>query len=169
MVVVPVTASPIFMDFILPFVLVFTLVFAILQKTKLLGDSTKQINAIIGLVVGLILIAFPFSRDVIVELMPFLAISLVVILVFMLGYGFIVGKKDGDVLHKGVKIALLIIFGLALITVFLFITDWWDTVYDTLFERDDIGQILVNVVLIVIISAAVLAVVLSKEKGGGKT
>ena len=48
----PFFITPIFTDFLLPFALVFTLIFAILQKTKLLGDGKKQVDAIIGLVVG---------------------------------------------------------------------------------------------------------------------
>jgi len=53
--------SPLFLNYILPFVLVWTLIFAILEKTNLLGEGRRQINAIIGLVVGLILIAFHFQ------------------------------------------------------------------------------------------------------------
>ena len=89
----PFLISPYFLDYVLPFVLVFTVVFAVLQKTKLLGDEVKQINAILGLVVGLFLIAFPGPRGIIVLLMPFLAVALVILLVFMLLYGFIVFHK----------------------------------------------------------------------------
>src|SRR3989344_3767877 len=110
----PILISPFFVSYILPFVLVFTLIFAILQKTQLLGEGKKQIDALVGAVVGLVLIAFPFARDIIVQLMPFLAVSAVVLLVFMLLYGFIVGKKEGDVLNKGLKIVFAIILGLAL-------------------------------------------------------
>ena len=77
---------PIFQEYILPFVLVFTLIFAILQKTKLLGDDVKQINAIVGFVVGLMFVVFPFANNFVVQLMPFLAVSAVVLLVFMLMY-----------------------------------------------------------------------------------
>ena len=76
-------SSPIFLDIILPFLLVFTLVFAILDKSKLLGEGKKQINAIISLVVGLILIGFPFARNIVVNLIPFLVVSLVILFVFM--------------------------------------------------------------------------------------
>ena len=163
-VVEPIFTSPIFMDFILPFVLVFTLVFAILQKTKLLGEGVKQINALVGLVVGLILIAFPFARDIIVQLMPFLAVSIVVLFVFMLMYGFVGGKEKGDPLHKGVKIALWVISGLAVTTMILFATGWWDEIYRFLFERSNTSQIWINVLLVVIITGAVVSVVATKEK-----
>ena len=160
----PFLISSLFTDYVLPFILVFTLIFAILQKTQLLGEERKQINAILGLVIGLILISFPFARDIIVQLMPFLAVSAVILLVFMLLYGFVMGKKEGDVLHKGVKIALAIILGLALITALLFITGYWNPVYDLMFGGEGSSQIWINVLLIIVIAGAVVSVVATKEK-----
>ena len=160
----PILSSWLFTDYILPFVLVFTLIFAILQKSKLLGDEKKQINAIIGLVVGLILISFPFARDVVVKLMPFLAVSAVILLVFMLLYGFISGKKDGDVLNKGLKITLGIIMSLGLITVLLIITGAWDYIWNYMFNQEKGSQILINAFLILILAGAVAAVVSGKDK-----
>lgn len=159
----PIFASPFFTSYILPFVLVFTLIFAILQKTQLLGEGRKQINAIIGLIVGLILIAFPFAREVVVKLMPFLAVSAVVLLVFMLLYGFIAGREK-DVLNKGLKITLGIILGLALITALLIISGYWSPVYNFMFSREGAAQVWINILLIVIIAGAVISVVAGKEK-----
>ena len=68
----PFFISPFFIEYVLPFVLVFTLIFAVLQKTKLLGDNTQQIDAIIGLVIGLFLIAFPAARDIVVTHLGYL-------------------------------------------------------------------------------------------------
>ena len=87
------------------FILIFALIFAILQKTKLLGDESKRVNAMISLVIGLMLIAFPPARNLVVLLMPFLAVVAVILLVFMLLYGFIVGKKEGDVLSSRADIS----------------------------------------------------------------
>lgn len=157
-------AQPIFMDYILPFLLVFTLVFAILDKTKLLGEGKRQINAIISLVIGLILIAFPYAQGVIVKLIPFLAVALVILFVFMLLYGFAMGKKEGDVLDKGVKIALGIIVGLAVIVAVLWATGSWDTVYNSLVGGSSSSKIWMNILLIAIIGGA-MAIVLST---GGK-
>ena len=152
-----------FLNYILPFVLVFTLVFAILQKTKLLGDGKKQIDAIVALVIGLILIAFPFARDIVVRIMPFLAVSIAILLIFMLGYGFIYqGKVE---MHKWLKIILMIIFGLALVTAILLITGAWDKVYETLFERSDMVQVWINILLVAVMAGAIVAVL--KGKGGG--
>jgi hypothetical protein len=164
----PIFSAPIFMDFILPFILVFTLVFAILQKTKLFGESTKQINAILGLVIGLILIAFPFSRDFVVLLMPFLAVSIVILLMFMMVYGFIWNHKDDPLQNKWVKVAVSVVFVLALITIVLLVGGWWDGVYNFLFERETSSQIWVNALLVVVIGAAVIAVLKGKEEDNEK-
>jgi len=153
----PFLIHPYFLDFVLPFVLVFTLIFAVLQKTKLLGDSKKQIDAMIGLVVGLILIAFPAARSIVVLLMPFLAVSVVILLVFMLLYGFIMGKNDGDVLSRGWKITFGAILALALLTFLLIITGYWDSVYYYFFGSN-YTQVWANIILIAAIAAAIGAV-----------
>lgn len=40
-------------DIILPFILVFAIVFAVLQKTKILGEKSKNFNTVIALVMGM--------------------------------------------------------------------------------------------------------------------
>lgn len=162
-------SSPIFIDLVLPFLLVFTLVFAVLDKTKLLGEGKRQINAIVSLVTGLILIAFPFARNIIVKLIPFLAVSLVILFVFMLIYGFISGKKEGDVLNTGVKIALGIIFGLAVMVAVLWVTGFWDDIYYLVVESEYAGKILLNILMLAVIGGAIAIVVSSGGKGGGKS
>ena len=157
-------SESIFIDIILPFLLVFTLVFAVLDKTKLLGEGKRQINAIISFVIGLILISFAYPRDVIIKLVPFLAVSLVILLVFMLLYGFIGASKEGDVLHKGVKIALWIIAGVAVVIAVLWATGAWDTILDTLLGGKEATKIWLNVLFVAIIGGAI-AIVLST---GGK-
>ena len=160
----PILISPYFLNYILPFVLVFTLIFAILQKSKLLGDDKKQINAMVGLVAGLILIASPFSRYIVVELMPFLAVSAVILFVFMLLYAFIGGKTDGDVLGSNWKIVLNIILVVALVTTLLMITGYWDYVWDFTFGRTGGSQILVNGFMVIAIAGAIIAVIKGEDK-----
>jgi hypothetical protein len=160
----PIFINSFFMDYILPFVLVFTLVFALLEKTKILGEDKKQVDSLVALIIGIILIAFPFARDIVVELMPFLAVSVAILLVFMLLYGFIYGQTDK--MEKGIKTALLIIGSLALITVLLIITGAWDYIYSMLFERTVGSQILINVLLLVVIAGAIIAVVSGKSGKG---
>jgi len=158
--------SPYFIDLVLPFILVFTLIFAILQKTQLLGEGKKQIDAMIGLVVGLILIAFPGPRSIVVLLMPFLAVSAVILLVFMLLYGFILGKKDGEILSRGWQITLGAILALALITFLLIISGYWDIVYNYFFGSN-YAQIWANIILLVAIAVAIIAVLWGERGSSG--
>lgn len=157
-------SSPIFVDVILPFLLVFTLVFAVLDKTKLLGEGKKQINAITSLVIGLILIGFPFARDIIVRLIPFLVVALVILFIFMLLYGFVSGKKEGDVLSPGLKITLGIIAGLAVVVAVLWVTGAWDYIYELTVEGEFSETIWINVFMLAIIGGAI-AIVVSGKKG----
>ena len=155
----PFLTSPIFTQYLLPFALIFTLIFAILQKTKLLGDGKKQIDAIIGLVVGLILIATPAANYIVVSLMPFLAVAAVILLVFMLLYGFIGGKKDGDVLGIWWKRAFAAILIVSLVGFLLVITGYWSVVKSYIFSADSGTSLWVNGLLIAIIVGAIVAVI----------
>jgi len=92
---------------------------------------------------------------------------LVVLFVFMLLYGFISPKKNGDVLNKGLKITLGIIAGLAVIVAVLWVSGAWDVIYESLIKQEGAGRIWINVLLIAIIAGA-MAVVLATG-GGGKS
>ena len=156
----PIFVAPFFTEYILPFVLVFTLVFAILQKTELLGTGKKQNDAIIGLVIGLILIAFPFARSIVVGIMPFLAISIAILLVFMIGYGFVYGNGT---MERRVKIVLMVIFAAALISVLLYLTGAWNYLYGFLFSGESTGSaVLINGILVILIAGAIIAVLKGK-------
>src|SRR3989338_1267974 len=79
--------TPFFIEIILPFLLVFAVVFAILQKSEVLGKGKKQVDSIVALVVGLVVISFGKAIGIIIGLTTFLAVSIVVILVFMILVG----------------------------------------------------------------------------------
>lgn len=61
-------------DALLPFLLIFTLIFAILQKVQIFGKEKKNINVIVALVIGLLVViphvtqSYPPGQDV-VEIM----------------------------------------------------------------------------------------------------
>jgi len=86
-------SSPLFVETILPFLLVFTLVFAILEKTKILGDERRQIDAIVALVIGLMFVAFDGPNNIIVNMVPIFGIALVVLLIFMVLLGFLYSRE----------------------------------------------------------------------------
>jgi len=155
--------NPLFVETILPFLLMFTLVFAILEKTKILGDGKKQIDAIVALVIGLIFIAFGSATDIVVRMIPILGIALVVILIFMILLGSMFSDKFE--MHKYLKIIIGILVGILVIATVLVLTGGLDYVIQFLYGEN--SGILVNGVLILIIIGAIaLAVFGGKGESG---
>lgn len=149
---------------VLAFLLVFTIVFAILQKSEILGKGKKQIDALVALAVGLIVISFGYAQDFITRLIPFLGVSLVVILVFMILLGAFF--KEGEFgLGKGVQIALGILIVIALVIAILFITDSWGSISD-FFSRS--SSFVTNLIFIIVIVAAVAVALGFSGKKEGK-
>jgi peptidoglycan/LPS O-acetylase OafA/YrhL len=148
---------PLFKDIALPFLLVFALIFAILEKSKLLGDDKHQINAIIGFVIAGLFISFYNYVTMLQQFMIFLVISLIIIFVFMLFYGFVAGTKDGDIFkeQKWLKLGLGIIFFIALVVATLIITNTWGTVKD-FFTSGTVGTNIIFGIIIIVAIAAVL-------------
>lgn len=145
----------------LVFLLVFAVVFAVLQKSKVLGDGKKQVDMLVALAVGLIVISVGYATDVISNLIPFLAVSLIIIFVFMVLLGAL--YKEGDFnLSDGVKIAFGIAILVAVIIAVLYFTHAWDYLYDR-WVAGDSSSFVANTVIIVVVIAAIIAVVI-----GGK-
>lgn len=152
-------SHPIFVETILPFVLIFTVVFAILQKSKVFGEGKRQLDAIVSLVVGLLVISFAQAVGFIVQLTPFLAVSLIVILVFMI----LIGSFWGDKLPKGITYTLAVLVSIAVIVAVLVFSNAWDRIVD-IFHIGSDSPWFANILFIVIIAGAVVAVVLSSKK-----
>ncbi|MBS3066226.1 hypothetical protein J4205_00225 [Candidatus Pacearchaeota archaeon] len=134
MVLETILSSELAIRIVYPFLLIFVLVFAILEKSKILGEEKHQINSIIALVIGLITIAFSWATNIIINLMPFLAISAVVLLVFLILYGFVAStNKDGLQLDKNLQVALGVLAGIVVIIALIVATGQWDRVYNWMF------------------------------------
>lgn len=158
---------PIVIQFILPFLLVFTIIFAVLQKSEILGKGKKQIDAIVGLVIGLMFIAFPGPRDLVVNLMPFLAVGLVMILVLFLLWGFFYQKEFSA--PDGVKTAAGIVALIAVIVAVIYFSGYWEYLKDLLGSNSGGSNLLVNILVIVVIGAVIVAVVVGGGKNGDKS
>lgn len=74
-------------DFLLPFLLIFALIFGILQKMNLFGDTSRGINAIIALSVGLMALQFGFVSQFFAEIFPQLGAGIAIILVGLILMG----------------------------------------------------------------------------------
>ena len=113
-------SNPFFTEMLLPFLLVFVVVFAILQKSKILGEGKAQIDSLVAMVIGLLLIGVKQPREIIVELMPWMAVGVAVILVFLILYGLVAG--DLSKAPDWMKITFGILAGLFTIGVVLYVT-----------------------------------------------
>jgi membrane-associated HD superfamily phosphohydrolase len=154
-----------FKDYLFPIILVFALVFGVLEKTKLLGDDKKQLNAIIAIVISMILVGVLYPKQVISNMILFMAVALVVIFVFLLLYGFVAGDKDGFNMGDSVfkKILLGIIF-IAVVFAVLWATGSSPEVLSLLFKQEWSEVFWTNLVFVLAI-AGVLAIVLKYGKG----
>ena len=112
----------------MPFLLVFVVVFAILQKSKILGEGKAQIDALVSLAIGLMLIAIPAPRDFIVQFLPWVAVGVAVLLVFFLLYGFVAGDLSGTNMKGWMKVVFGILAAIFTVGVILYVTGFWDNI-----------------------------------------
>lgn len=155
---VTILSNALFMDAILPFLLIFAVVFAILQKTKVLGEDKKAIDAVVAFVVGLITIAFGNATNMITNLIPFLGVSIVVILIFLMLWGFVWTGKEPFEVPKGVRWAFGIAIAIAVFVAVLVVTGNWDW-FIGLFTGTTSSDFVGNIVLIAVVIIAVAVVI----------
>ena len=125
-------------------------------------ESCTKINAFVGLVAGLLLIAFEIPRNIVVEIMPWIAVGVAVLLIFLILYGFVAGDLSKG-LPKEMKWVLTGIISIFVIFVVIFVTGldeimsgWFGGLNESFW---------INAFVIALVVGAVLWVVLS---GGEK-
>ena len=146
---------------VLVFIFVFTLVFAVLQKTRIFGEGKKQSDALIALSVALILITVGSAMDLITKLIPFMAVSLVVILVFLILLGFFYKEFEPQ---PWMKTTAAILAFLAVLIAVVYFTGAWEFLYYVVFDAG--SSLLSNIILVVIAVAAVLLAWFGKKDKG---
>jgi hypothetical protein len=157
---VGILGSSFFTNVILPFLLIFVLVYAILDKTKILGEK-RDVNSIVALVFALATVGLPSAFgavDLIINIIPVVAVIMVIILAFMLTYGFVGGTQKG-VLTGPWHTFFAILIGLALLAAVL----WATGILGTIIAKPWASEALQTFILI----AAVVAVVAIVTSGGG--
>lgn len=151
--------SNFFTTAVLPFLLVFVLVFAILQKSKILGEGKAQIDSLVSLAIALILISVPQARDIVVNLMPWIAVGISVLLTFFILYGFVAGDFAKQGAPKWMKITFGILIGVFTIVVVLGVTglgDWFSGLGEGFWTN--------TIMVVVVIVAFIIAVVSGKRR-----
>ena len=154
-------SNPFFTEMLLPFLLVFVLVFAILQKSKILGEGKAQIDSLVAMVVGLLLIGVKQPREIIVGIMPWMAVGIAVILTFLILYGFVAG--DLTKAPDWMKATFGILAGLFTLGVVVYVTGLHNIVAEW-FTGGSTGQWSNVVMILLVIGAMVVAVFSGKKK-----
>ncbi len=155
--------SPFFVNLVLPFILVFTVVFAILQKSEILGKGKKQVDSLVALAIALITVSFANAVGIINSLMPFLAVSAVIILVLMLLVG-MVGYKDFETtFKKEFRLGVTIVAVIAVVAATLVATGGWDYILEKWVNAGNGSELFTNIVFVILIGLAAW-LMLKKEK-----
>lgn len=148
----------------LVFVLVFTLVYAVLQKSKILGDGKNSADALVALAVGLIVSTVGYATEIIKKLVPFLAVSLVIILVFLLLAGIFFVNEQFK-LPSGVVVAGGILAFIAVVIAVMTFTGSWVTVQN-FFTTSGSNSWATNIVLLLVVAGAVFFALRFAGDGG---
>lgn len=147
-------------DFVYPFLLIFFIVFAALEKSKILGGEDKrQLNALVAFVIGLIFVGVIFPKIVVANLILFLTVSLVVVFVFLLLWGFVMGEELKLGQNPMVKMASAGLIFLAVAAAVLWATGAWTPVYTFLFKRTWSKEFWTNAVFILVVVGALVAMI----------
>jgi len=150
---------------VLVFVLVFVGIFAILQKSKVFGDGKKQIDALVAVAMALIVASVGYAIDLISNLVPVMAVALVIILVFMILFGAV--HKDALDLSKNVRHAFGIVIFIAVAIAVLYFTPAWNYILDMIYGGEG-SAIFMNIIFILVVVGAIAAVLSgSKSSSGG--
>jgi len=153
--------STLFANIILPFLFIFTITFAILEKTKFLGEK-KDINAIVALVFGLVTVGVPWAIGVVMNIIPVVAVIIVVLISWLMTYGFIGGGE------KAITPAWKRFFQIILGLVFIGVIIWATGAYKIIANQSWASGIGETVLLIGAV-IAVIAIVMSGKQPEGKT
>ena len=143
--------------------MIFFLVFAILEKTKLLGDDKKQLNALISFVIGLIFVGVAYPTEVVGNMVLFLTVALVIMFVVLLLWGFAFGTiKEGFEPAGWMKGILAAVVGIAVIIAVFWATGAQEGIISLLFKQTWSTTFWTNILFIVVVAIA-LALVLKKS------
>jgi len=94
------------------FLLIFLLVFAILKTTKILGGNTT-IDAIIGVIIGIIFATLSSAQDYVQAFIPWVAVIIAVVFFILLIVG--IGTKPSELIKPGFMWVFVIALALVLI------------------------------------------------------
>lgn len=156
-------------DFMLPFIFIFVLTFAILQKTKILGDGKKQLDAIVAAVLSLVFVSFAYPKIIVSNLILFLVVSIVLVFVGLLLWGFLVGDVAKlTISSTWLKWVVSIIIIISVLIAFLWGAGIKPEIASFLFNKSWSNDFWTSLAFLVVV-AIMVAVVLKSGSSGGSS
>jgi hypothetical protein len=153
----------IFTNFIYPFLLLFFIVFAVLEKTKILGEDKKTLNAMIAFVIGLIFVSAVDPKLIVGNMILFLTVAIVIVFVVMILWGFVsADNKDGFKIEGWMKWVLWIVLGISTIVAIFYAVGF--NLGEFLAKLPWTEAFFTNLIFIVLVAVA-LAVVIKSTSG----
>ena len=157
-------------EIVLPFLLIFVLIYAILTKTKILGENKKNLNIMVGIIVGAITViphilgVFPEQTDpvnIINKALPDISIILVA-MVFLL---VLIGVFGQDTVMLGLTMPAWIMGTSVAIIVIVFgsAAGWWSEGVETTLE-DIFGVEAVAIAVMLLVFGLIIAWITSEPK-----
>lgn len=150
-------------DVILPFLLVFTLAFAILEKSKIFGSEKRNINLIVGLILGLLFLQNNYLVYMVQRFLPNVSMMLIVFLMFLLILALFGGENaawSGGALTLGFIVSVVTII-LSLSTDWLPFGEWGLLDYYNSLDPGTRGFIWLIILILVVVGFV------THEKKGG--
>ncbi len=147
-----------FFQIVIPFILIFSVVFAILEKSKILGEEKRTVNAIVSLALAFVTTGALAVTGIIERMIPLVVLAIVVLLLFLLVYGLIAGPLAGT---PGVtfRVSFGIAAGIAVALIFIYSANLQTKVLT--------GEVIGLVLLIAVIVAIIGTIVAESKKGQG--
>ena len=157
-------------DVMLPFLLIFVIIYAILQKTKILGETKKNLNVVVAVVVGLLVVIphvtgrFPANADpvlIINDALPQLSIVLVAVIFLLI----LIGVFGQDYVFLGVSMPgwVTLVSLIVIVLIFGGAAGWWDSGLGQTLE-DFFGTEGVAIFIMIITFGVIIAWITSDSK-----
>ena len=157
-------------DVLLPFLLIFVIIFAILQKTRILGEGKKNLNVVVALVVGLLVVIphvtgrFPANADPVIiinDALPQVSLVLVAIIFLLI----MIGVFGQEHVFLGVAMPGWIAFFSFIVIVIIFggAAGWWSGQFGTTLEQF-FGTEGIAVVIMLLVFGIIIAWITSESK-----
>lgn len=155
---------------LLPFLLIFVIVYAILQKTKILGEDKKNLNIVVAIVVGLLVVIphvtgrFPPESDpvrIMNDALPQVSIVLVAVIFLLI----LIGVFGQDYVMLGVTMPgwITLVSLVVIILIFGGAAGWWDSRFGNTLENF-FGTEGIAIFIMILIFGIIIAWITSESK-----